>query len=192
MTIKAPPLYWILCALWLATYSTSVVADELLFNFGGGSQPGANQSNSSIGLDYSFYRYERSNRQHIYLGVSYTYLGTNTADHDRVHAISIYPQLSLFPTPQSWLVTHMPSWASPYFFVRALGPSYISANMLGERRQANHFAFQAQVGVGATIRTSRGNEAIIAISWKHFSNANLSEDNDGIDLPFVLNIGIKF
>ncbi len=32
----------------------------------------------------------------------------------------------------------------------------------------------------------------IALSWKHFSNADLFDDNDGIDLPVVLNVGIKF
>jgi len=187
-----PPLWRSICTLLLAAFSNSAAADELLFNFGGGSQPSANQANSSIGLDYSFYVYERSARQRISFGVSYTYLGTNTADHDRLHAISVYPQLSLFPTSQSWLVKQMPGGASPFFFVRALGPSYISANRLGNRRQANHFTFQAQIGVGATIKMGQGTEAIVALSWKHFSNANLSHDNDGIDLPFVLNFGVKF
>ncbi len=52
--------------------------------------------------------------------------------------------------------------------------------------------FQAQIGVGATIRTRNHAEVIISLSWKHFSNANLYDDNDGIDFPIVLNFGIRF
>ena len=59
-------------------------------------------------------------------------------------------------------------------------------------RQANNFTFQAQFGVGLLILQSNDRETIIAISWEHFSNADLFEDDDGIDLPLVLNFGIRF
>ena len=86
----------------------------------------------------------------------------------------------------------MPSWAAPYFWIRFLGPSYISSSRLGDRQQAHNFAFQAQIGVGAIVKTQNDTEIILSLSWKHFSNANLFDDNDGIDLPVMLNFGIKF
>ena len=168
------------------------MAGELLFNFGGGPQPGSSQNNWSVGLDYSFYRFERSARQHILIGVSYTYIRSDAPSDNSMYAVSIYPQISLFPEKGAWAYSIAPDWAEPFFYVRALGPSYISSNKLGDRQQANNFSFQAQIGVGAFIKTRNDSQAIIALSWKHFSNANLFDDNDGIDLPVMLNFGIRF
>ena len=185
-------LRWVLLAFWLSSFCHFAVADELLFNFGGGPQPGSSQNNWSVGLDYNFFRFERSDRHHILIGASYTYLGTDAASDDSMYVVSVYPQLSLYPVDGSWPTTIMPSWAAPYFWVRFLGPSYISRNRLGDRQQAHNFAFQAQIGVGAIVKTQNDTEIILSLSWKHFSNANLFDDNDGIDLPVMLNFGIKF
>lgn len=170
----------------------SANADELWFSFGGGPQPGSDQDNRTAGIDFSFYRHERSPRQHITVGVSYTYLGSDSRNHDSLYAISIYPQASFFPEPGTWITTVVPSRAKPFFYVRALGPSYISGNRLGERKQDHNFTFQAQVGAGASFKMRNESEAIVALSWKHFSNANLFDENDGIDFPLVLNIGVRF
>jgi hypothetical protein len=177
----------------------SVAADELHFSLGGGpqvgsdaSQGGDSQVNHTLGIDYSFYRHDRSPRSSFIVGVSYTYMGADSTEFDRVHAVSIYPQLSLYPSPESWVHSLVPGDGAPYFYVRALGPSYISANRLGDRKQAKHFAFQAQLGIGASYRLKNDRQILISISWKHFSNANLFSENDGIDLPVVLNFGLSF
>jgi len=176
----------------LLTIGGAAVADEFMVNFGGGPQPGADQTNRTAGVDYMFYRHDRSLRSSFIIGVSYTYMSTDTADFDTMHAISIFPQLSMYPTPDSWVHSLLPDGAEPFFFVRALGPSYISANQLGERKLAHNFAFQAQLGVGAIIHRKNNSEMTVAISWKHFSNANLFSDNDGIDLPIVVTLGVRF
>jgi len=180
------------CVVALLTFGGVAVADEFMVNFGGGPQPGSDQTNRTAGVDYMFYRHDRSLRSSFIIGVSYTYMTTDTDSFDTMHAISIFPQLSMYPTPDSWVHSLLPSGAEPFFFVRALGPSYISANRLGDRQLAHNFAFQAQLGVGAVIRRKDNSEMTIAVSWKHFSNANLFSDNDGIDLPVVVNFGIRF
>ncbi|MBB3062848.1 acyloxyacyl hydrolase [Microbulbifer rhizosphaerae] len=169
-------------ALLLLCQSTS--ANELLLSAGGGPQPDSDQRNRTYGIDYSFKKFEKSHRQHIHLGVSYTKVKTDTDEHRSFYAISIYPQLNLYPRRQSW--------GQPYFFVRALGPSYISSNQLGDRHQDNHFAFQAQVGYAARIDWQGREDLVLMVSWKHFSNANIFSDNDGIDMPFVVNVGLNF
>ena len=176
-----------------------VAADELHFNLGGGPQPGsdatgdsANQINHTAGIDYNFYRHDRSPRSSFIIGMSYTYMGANSNEFDRIHAVSIYPQLSMYPSPESWVRSLTPGDGEPFFYVRALGPSYISANRLGERRQAENFAFQAQLGVGVAYQLKNDRQMKVSVSWKHFSNANLFSDNDGIDLPVVLNFGVRF
>jgi hypothetical protein len=177
-----------LTTLLLAAPCRPANADDVIVNIGGGSQPGSDQRNETWGVDYSFYQFKRSDRQHIEVGVSYTSLRTNGAGNGSLYALSVYPQITLYPGKTSKIAAHSPAWAEPFFFVRALGPSYISENSLGSRQQAEHFAFQAQVGVGAIIKT----RAIVTVSWKHFSNANLFEENDGFDVPFVISGGVRF
>ncbi len=180
-------------------FASPVIADELHLNFGGGPQVGSDTTDSSgsqinytAGIDYSFYRYDRSPRSSFIIGASYTYMGANSMEFDQIHALSLYPQLSMYPSATSWVHKLVPGDGEPFFYVRALGPSYISANRLGERRQAKNFAFQAQLGIGALYKLQNDRQASISISWKHFSNANLFSENDGIDLPVVLNFGILF
>jgi hypothetical protein len=175
----------------LAGADALAVENELQITAGGGPQDGSSQSHKSVGVDYSFFRHIRSRRQHLQIGASYTYIEADTDQHDTMHAISIYPQLSLYPTAEGRFAQLFPPWADPFFFVRALGPTYISTNQLGDREQANNFAFQAQVGVGLLLNYGSGRRGIVSLSWKHFSNANLFDDNDGIDLPVVLSIGLK-
>ena len=131
-------------------------------------------------------------RQHLQLGVSYTRLTTNAETHGELYAVSVYPQLTFFPRATSRIAESFPHWARPYFFVRALGPSFLSENKLGEREQDHHFSFQAQLGAGVLLRAGAEQEVNLNISWKHFSNANLFSDNDGLDVPFVLTVGVRF
>jgi len=172
----------------LASLYRTACADDILVSVGAGPQPGADQRNRTAGFDYSFYRFERSSRQHIEVGVSYTSLRTNAPGSDDIVTVSVYPQVTFYPAKTSRITRRSPAWAEPFFFVRALGPSYISDNRLGSRQQAEHFAFQAQVGVGMVVNS----RAIVAVSWKHFSNAGIYDDNDGIDVPLVVNVGVRF
>ncbi len=176
----------------LAIPASTALGDELLVTFGQGPQPDASQDNETLGVDYRFYRYMRSERQYIDVGVSYTYLRTDTATNRRLHALSIYPQITLVPAKTSRIAAHSPAWAEPFFFVRALGPSYITENTFGERKQSHHFAFQAQVGVGVVLNPGRRARTVLTVSWKHFSNANLYRNNDGIDVPLVIQVGARF
>ena len=187
----------LLCAVlacFCGLYGSAVSAGEpyVLLTLGVGPQPGASQTNRSVGVDLNLWQFERSPRQSLSLGVSYTYLHSNEGPNERLHAFSIYPQLTLTPGESGWARSWLPASVQPYFFVRALGPSYISENSLGERRQAHHFAFQATAGAGINFLGANGQRRHLSLSWKHFSNANLYSDNDGIDIPVVLSFGTEF
>ncbi len=164
--------------LLLSLTGSLCYAGELSFNIGGGPQVTASQTNRTAGVDFSFWSFKRSPRQELSLGTSYTYAETNEGDNRRLHAFSIYPQLTLFA----------PRWRgmTPIFVVRALAPIYLSNNQLGDREQGKHFAFQAMVGVG--LRWGDRQQWQANINYKHFSNANLSSPNDGIDFPLVFSI----
>lgn len=181
-----------LLVLVLISFAGTASAGEVTLTVGGGPQTNADQTNVSAGIDYAFLRFTRSKRQDLQIGISYTQLRTDADAHKRMWAISVYPQLSLYPKPDGAFRRLFPHSADPFFFVRALGPSYISSNQLGERKQANHFAFQAQVGFGLHLDLGHQQTAVVSLSWKHFSNADLFDNNDGIDVPVVLSLGMKF
>ena len=188
MTISLVRRFFIVCLL--VSLPLFVQAgerkNELLISWGTGSQHNAHQDNSQVAVDYNFYLFKRSERSGITLGMGYTHLWTDTdTDTDKsIDAFSLYPQLTLWPVSQSL--------RGAYFFVRALGPSYLSNSKLGHRQQAHHFAFQAQVGVGYRKQLDSDNALLLQLSWKHFSNANLFDDNESIDVPFVLSLGFDF
>ena len=152
---------------------------QLWLNAGWGKQSNAGQNNGTWGADLLLWEYHRSAKQSLSLGVSYTHLVTDRDNNSRMEAFSIVPQYNLYA--ESWRNT------TPFFFLRAIGPSYISQTQLGSREQANHFAFQAQVGAGLIL----GHEKPwrVSLSYKHFSNGYLFSPNDGIDVPLLLTVG---
>ncbi|MCJ7558360.1 MAG: acyloxyacyl hydrolase [Gammaproteobacteria bacterium] len=167
-------IFPILACLW-----TSLAwADQLLINGGAGPQPHASQRNQSLGADFTFWSHARSYRQELLVGVGYSYLGTDTVDNSQVSIWSLFPQLNLYAPERSGVL--------PFFFVRALGPSYLNSRKYGEREQAKNFAFQAQVGVGLIFGEEK--DWSLSVSYKHFSNANLFNPNDGFDIPVVISI----
>jgi hypothetical protein len=180
MNISRHVFYLLL--LVFSAASTSTGAGEVMLFYGGGPQQhDSDQHNRGWGIDYSFYKIVRSVRSELSFGVGYTRM-TNDADaHDSLHAISLYPQLTLYP--------EKPVTLNPFFFVRALGPTYISENQFGSREQDNHLSFQSQVGIGIRPYKTETQQLRIMLSWKHFSNANLFNDNDGFDLPITLSLG---
>ncbi len=186
-------IFKILIAFFLLmSFSREIVADDLILTLGGGKQPDSNQENKIVGLDINFFEYRRSDRQTLNIGVSYSQLKTNFDTGKKLWAISIYPQLTLFPSEDSRLSNQILKTTTPYFFVRALGPTYLNNNSLGVRKQSRNFTFQAQVGIGVLFKTKSSKENFVFLSWKHFSNANLFSENDGFDFPVVIGFGLKF
>ncbi len=183
----------LLAALLLAMSPGAAFAQEVLgmINVGGGPQPNGDQVHRTAGVDLNLWRWDRTARQQISVGVGYTFLRSNRGPNKQLHAISVYPQLTLTPADPNRFGRFFPQGAVPYFFVRALGPSYISERTIGEREQGKRFTFQAQIGVGMRWKSDNRTKHL-ALSAKHFSNANLYADNDGIDMPLVLSYGVTF
>ncbi|MES2605823.1 MAG: acyloxyacyl hydrolase [Pseudomonadota bacterium] len=161
--------------------SSAVLADELSVNAGFGGQAGAGQDNWGGGLDWEFWRHARSERQFLSIGAGYTHIRTDAATNKKLSAFSLYPQLTLLANKRN-------AW-QPYFFVRALGPTFLSSEKLGEREQGERFAFQAQVG-GGLIAPSE--DWFVALSYKHFSNAELFSPNDSMEIQFLVTVGKRW
>lgn len=171
---------------------TNAWADDFALFYGAGPQPGSEQRNKLAGIEYTFFSYERSSRQQIQVGVSYATWSTSAGSIRTVHAISVYPQLTFYPNRTSRIANAMPEGVLPFFFTRMLGPMYISEKSLGLRNQARHFSFHAQLGVGVLFETKGEAKGFAHFSWRHISNAGLFDPNDGIDVPLVLTVGIRY
>lgn len=164
-------------------FSSNVRADDLIWlvNAGGGQQSNSDQNNRMAGADLIFYQHARSERQEIVIGVGYTDIHTNAAFNEHVQAVSVFPQLNLYGKGNDSV--------RPVFFVRALGPTWLSKRNLGDREQGSNFAFQAQIGAGLWF--GKDKDWLVSLSYKHFSNAGLASPNEAFDVPVLLTLGYK-
>lgn len=157
-------------------------AVELAVSAGKGPQFGEDYTNSLLAMDVIFSDWQRSDVQRISFGASVTHLKADTKGHDDdLIALSVFPELKLFAERfgHRW-----------FFQVRALGPTWLSEKQFGEREQAMHFAFLAQVGGG--VYFGEGNRGYFNAFYRHFSNANLKKPNDGFDVPLNFSVGYRF
>ncbi|GLP97023.1 acyloxyacyl hydrolase [Paraferrimonas sedimenticola] len=162
--------------------SVNVSAVEVIAAAGGSAQPGANQHNRLASVDVLAWDWQRSQVQRLSIGGSITRLQTDSGlEAKHMTAISLFPELKLFTE-----VLGKPAFMQ----VRALGPTWLSQPQLGERHQAYRFAFQAQLGFGAYF--GEHNRGIVQVFYRHYSNANLRQPNDGIDVLLNLGLGYRF
>lgn len=151
---------------------------------GGGDQPDTHDRNELYAAELAFYQHARSPRQQITVFVTAAKLYSSHAQNDALWAYSIVPQIS-FRLPATQKTN-----TQLHLLLRALGPSYISHNLLGERKQAQHFSFQAMVGAG--VRFGPAYRYELNLAWRHYSNANLLKDNDGWDFPLTVQWVLHF
>lgn len=178
--------YRIFAAFVLAAgfiFSNNANANDLIWqvNVGEGQQSNSEQGNRMSGVDLIFYQHSRSERQEFVIGVGYTDIYTNAGFNENVQAVSIFPQLNLYGKGNKSV--------RPMFFVRALGPTWLSSRYLGDREQGSQFAFQAQVGAGLWF--GKDKDWLVSLSYKHFSNAGLFSPNEAFDVPVLFTVGYR-
>lgn len=171
-----------LCATSMVQAQVIQDADLWLYAGGGKQLHTDEQDNRVVGIDVNLWHHPYSDIQTWSLGAGVSKLTADHGDIRELTAVSIYPQLTLkLPVTR---------WVKPFFFVRALGPTYLSEQGLGERKQAYFWAFQSQVGVGAYLGDTGTWTA--NVSFRHYSNAGTGKPNEGIDTLMVLTLGHRF
>ncbi|GLS83180.1 hypothetical protein GCM10007894_11570 [Paraferrimonas haliotis] len=151
-------------------------------SYGNSPQPGGAQDNQMIAADLLIQEWQRSDVQRLSWGASITHLKTNAIEgNSNITALSLFPELKLLQPIGKQLY---------YFQVRALGPTWLSEKQLGDRYQASQFALLAQVGAGMYFGPERNSS--IGFFYRHFSNANIDQPNDGLDVLFNLSFGHRF
>ena len=72
----------------------------------------------------------------------------------------------------------------------SIGVAYLNHTHFEDRNLGIHFAFQDRAGIGALLGPSE--KFSLGIHAVHYSNAHLSNHNQGITIPLVLDIGYRF
>lgn len=76
------------------------------------------------------------------------------------------------------------------FLEFSIGIAYLNHTRLQDRNLGIHFAFQDRAGIGVLL--GKKDEFSLGVHAVHYSNASLSDHNQGITAPLVLDIGYRF
>jgi hypothetical protein len=94
---------------------------------------------------------------------------------------------SLAPTLRFYIMNTQT--VSPFIDL-SIGVSYLSNTRLDHRNLGEHFSFQDQVGLGATL--GREQRLSASLSAMHYSNGSFCKHNIGITIPLLFNISYRF
>jgi hypothetical protein len=101
-----------------------------------------------------------------------------------------YSSLSIYSiAPYVRIYFWKTSCLSPYF-EGSVGFSYLTKTRIEDRNQGIHFSFQDQIGLGVAYGAEQ--RFYTTLSVLHYSNASLSNHNQGMTLPLILNMGYRF
>ncbi len=113
---------------------------------------------------------------HIYFdaSIAHWWISENMPNHE-LNIIAVTPILRYYFATNPYF--------SPFFNV-GIGPSYLSKTVIDNQQLGMHFAFQDQVGLGATVGKTQA--LSILFSAFHYSNGSLGAHNSGITVPMML------
>ena len=183
--IKLVAIWFILSVLAVPLASAQDIR-RITVGVGHGPQwiEGSSQQHNSVidvNLFFKEFPIPRLGRSSLLLGLGYSYLWTD-ADNDRDnHVISLIPAYRYYFEISKKI---------KMFIHLAAGPSVMSSYNLGEQEQGSKFIFNDYFGFG--MRFGQHNEWELSFVWRHLSNADLYQPNNGYDVPFTFMLGRVF
>lgn len=95
---------------------------------------------------------------------------------------------SAFADMQFWLWHNY--WVNPYLDYAIAGPTMLTNKTFGKSDFPESFVFQDMLGLGAMIPFKYPLD--FGFDMVHYSNGDIFYKNSGIDIPFVMWIGMRF
>lgn len=117
----------------------------------------------------------------VYFDGGFSHFSVNTPHNSTINIYSIAPVIRY---------TFKKHWQLHPYLELSVGLSYLNQTRLEDRNLGIHFAFQDRMGVGTLIGPSE--KLSIGVHAVHYSNAHLSDHNQGISIPLVLDVGYRF
>lgn len=119
---------------------------------------------------------------HIYFDASFGHWWvTNTTTHKSLNIYALAPFLRYYFVQNRYI--------SPYINL-SIGLSYLTESKLDHQNLGMHFAFQDQLGLGASFGEKK--QFSMSLSALHYSNGSLCKKNAGITVPLMLNVEYGF
>lgn len=119
---------------------------------------------------------------HIYFEASFGHWWvTNSTPFKSLNIYAVSPILRYYITQNRYV--------SPFINL-SIGLSYLTQTHIDNQNLGMHFAFQDQVGFGASFGAKK--QFSISLSALHYSNGSLSKKNAGITVPLMLNAEYGF
>lgn len=118
----------------------------------------------------------------LLLNFSYGHYFTN--DYSSNSVLNTY---AIAPVIRWYFATN--SIATP-FLTGSVGPAYLSNTRIGDRDLGVHYSFQDQLGLGLAYGKSK--QFYTTLQFLHYSNAGISQHNNGMTLPVYLTLGYQF
>lgn len=117
----------------------------------------------------------------IYFDGGFSHFYVNTAHNSTINIYSVAPVVRY---------TFKKHWELHPYLELSIGLAYLNQTRIENRNLGIHFAFQDRMGVGALLGSSE--KVSVGIHAVHYSNAHLSNNNQGISIPLVLDLGYRF
>ncbi len=119
---------------------------------------------------------------HIFFDASFGHWWvTNTTQNKSLNIYAVSPILRYYFTKNRYF--------APFFDI-SIGLSYLTRTRLDHQNLGMHFAFQDQLGIGASFGSK--NQLSVSLSALHYSNGSLCKNNAGITVPLLLNAEYGF
>ncbi|MEH6469806.1 MAG: acyloxyacyl hydrolase [Halopseudomonas sp.] len=138
------------------------------------------QINSMFELGINLWHSHYQQRHEVVAGLAFGQLRSNYGPIDQLSIYTLMPQYRYHVQRQMRL---------PVYLVLGVGPSLMTEHSLGLRTQGSQFIFNTKIGLGTFL--DRHQRWAIELAWRHYSNANLSKPNPGIDIPITLTLGVQ-
>lgn len=120
------------------------------------------------------------NRLYLNIGWGHWWL-TQAKTNNNLNIYSISPMFRHYFNSKKWIFP---------FIQFGIGLSWLTRTRLDQHNLGMHFAFQDQIGIGASFGLKKHFSFIASIF--HYSNASLSANNGGITAPLVLTAEYQF
>jgi len=119
---------------------------------------------------------------HIYFDGSFgRWWVTNTMHYKSLNIYSLSPALRYYFTQNRYF--------SPFLNL-SIGLAYLTRTKIDSRNLGMHFAFQDQLGIGASFGAKH--QLAVSLSALHYSNGSLCKKNAGITIPLLVNAEYGF
>lgn len=182
----------ILCLI-IAIFSSQAMAweHEISVGYGFGKEIEEDYNNHGFMISGKFYKFRPLDERLILtIDGTVSHWHASSEHHKDLTTVALAPNFRAYFGDPYYLPRMNCTSIRPYLGV-SVGPTYLSSQIYGERKQGSHLALQSTLEVGT--EWGKPNSSIdLNLHLAHYCNAGLAKPNQGINILYILSIGYQF